>query len=57
MEIVWRHSEILGILYALNPCESGGFLYELPRATHKSARRRRYWQWRNEERVRQQRRG
>lgn len=54
IEIVFRHSETLGLLYALNACECSGFLYELPKkATHKSAEQRARWHRINEERVRQ----
>ena len=51
LEVVFRHSEILGLLYALNACETGGFLYELPKANHKSAKQREMWQRINEERL------
>jgi len=50
-EVVFRHSEILGLLYALNACERDGFLYDLPRAPHKTARQRRHWERINKERI------
>ena len=52
VEIIFRNSEVLGLLYAINACEKDGFVYELPVATHKSPQRRRYWQERNQDRVR-----
>lgn len=52
-ECVFRHSEILGLLYALNACECGGFVYELPKkVTHKSAEQRARWRQINEDRFR-----
>jgi len=51
MEVVFRHAEILGLLYALNACERDGFIYHLPKAAHKTARQRRRWQRINEERI------
>ena len=55
-EIVFRHAEVMGLLYALNACEQRGFVYEMPRkTTHKSERCRRYWEAKNAERVHRQR--
>jgi hypothetical protein len=53
LEVVFRHSEVLGLLFALNASERHGFVYELPKKVmHKSAETRRYWEKINEARIR-----
>lgn len=53
VELVFRHSEVIGLLYALNACERDGFVYSMPpKIAHKSASRRLYWHRKNEERLR-----